>query len=74
MYPDCVVFVEQNDLSDVVAAVELSRRTVRKIRMNFFWAVLYNALGLFSYLTVAILILHIDIIVVICIATHIRMV
>ena len=31
---------------DVVAAIELSKRTVRKIRMNFVWAVLYNTIGI----------------------------
>lgn len=31
---------------DVVAAIHLSKRTVRKIRMNFVWAVLYNTVGI----------------------------
>ena len=39
-----IVLVRSN-LADVVAAIELSQRTVRKIRMNFIWAVLYNAVG-----------------------------
>ena len=38
-------FLVQNDLIDVVAAIELSKRTVRKIRMNFVWAVVYNGVG-----------------------------
>ena len=36
----------QDNLFDVVAAIELSRRTVWKIRMNFLWATLYNFLGI----------------------------
>ncbi len=32
----------KNDLRDVVTAIELSRRTMRKIRQNFVWALGYN--------------------------------
>ncbi len=31
---------------DVIVAIHLSKRTVRKIRMNFFWAVFYNTVGI----------------------------
>jgi Cu+-exporting ATPase len=36
-----IVLIKE-DLRDVVAALQLSRRTVRKIRQNLFWAFLYN--------------------------------
>jgi Cu+-exporting ATPase len=36
----------RDDLTDVVAAVQLSRRTIRKIRQNLFWAFGYNTGGI----------------------------
>jgi len=32
----------KDDLRDVVAAIQLSKRTVRKIKTNLFWAFFYN--------------------------------
>ena len=36
-----IVLIKE-DLRDVVASIQLSRRTVKKIRENLFWAFLYN--------------------------------
>ena len=36
----------QDNLIDVVAAMDLSRRTVNRIRFNFIWAIIYNIIGI----------------------------
>lgn len=36
----------KNDLRDVVTAIELSRKTMRKIKQNLFWALGYNSAGI----------------------------
>jgi Cu+-exporting ATPase len=34
------------DLEDVVASIELSKKTMRTIRQNFGWALVYNSVGI----------------------------
>ncbi len=36
----------KNDLRDVIAAIELSRYTLKKIKQNLFWAFIYNIIGI----------------------------
>ncbi|XP_065178991.1 copper-transporting ATPase 2-like [Sycon ciliatum] len=36
----------RDDLSDVIYAIDLSSHTVRRIRYNFFWALIYNMLAI----------------------------
>jgi len=36
----------KNDLVGIVRAIELSRRTIRTIKQNLFWAFIYNTIGI----------------------------
>ena len=36
----------KNDLGDVPEAIEYSRKTMRNIKQNLFWAFFYNTLGI----------------------------
>jgi Cu+-exporting ATPase len=40
------IVLMRSDLTDVSAAVELSRRTIRNIKQNLFWAFGYNVVGI----------------------------
>jgi Cu2+-exporting ATPase len=40
------IILMRDRLSDVVAAIQLSRATFNKIQQNLFWAFIYNALGI----------------------------
>jgi Cu+-exporting ATPase len=48
------IILIRNDVRDVVASIELSRATMRKIKQNLFWAFIYNSIGIpvaaFGYL------------------------
>lgn len=38
------IILVKDDLRDVVASIELSRRTIRQVKENLFWAFIYNTL------------------------------
>ncbi len=40
------IVLMKNDLGDVPTAIDFSRRTIRNIRQNLFWAFFYNTLGI----------------------------
>ncbi|MBU4485656.1 MAG: HAD-IC family P-type ATPase, partial [Candidatus Delongbacteria bacterium] len=40
------IVLMKNDLNDIAKAIKLSRITMNKIRMNMFWALFYNVLGI----------------------------
>ncbi|HLD15980.1 MAG TPA: heavy metal translocating P-type ATPase [Candidatus Nanoarchaeia archaeon] len=40
------IVLMKNDILDVVKAIKLSKRTLGKIKENFFWALIYNILGI----------------------------
>jgi len=43
---DIVLMRQKHALSDVPAALHLARTTFRRIRLNLFWAVVYNLVGI----------------------------
>ncbi|MDO8696809.1 MAG: heavy metal translocating P-type ATPase [Pseudomonas sp.] len=40
------IILIKNDVRDVVASIQLSRATMRKIKQNLFWAFIYNSVGI----------------------------
>jgi len=40
------IVLVKNDLLDVVKALELSKKTFNRIKLNLFWAFIYNAIGI----------------------------
>lgn len=44
---DCAdIILVKNNLTDAVRAINLSRRVIKNIKMNLFWAFFYNIIGI----------------------------
>ena len=40
------IVLVQNDLREVVCALDISRKTFNRIKLNLFWALIYNVIGI----------------------------
>ena len=40
------IVLVKSDLRDVITAIDLSRKTFNRIRLNYIWATVYNLLGI----------------------------
>jgi Cu+-exporting ATPase len=40
------IVLVKDDLRDVVTAIDLSRKTITRVKMGLFWALIYNSLGI----------------------------
>ena len=40
------IVLVQNDLMGVVRALEISKKTFNRIKLNLFWALIYNTIGI----------------------------
>ena len=41
-----IVTISQNDLRGVVRALDISKKTFNRIKLNLFWALIYNTIGI----------------------------